>query len=376
VARSAEPSTYDYAPSVSVVIAGLNEADSLEQTLKLMWGTYPRLQFIIVDDGSTDGMSTIANRFAAEHRNVVVITKRRGGKSSALNAGLAMATNEIVVVVDADSELGQTAIWEIVQPLADPQVAAVGGNVIVRNANHNLLTRLQAFEYLRSILLGRIVMSRLGLLGIVSGAFGAFRRSTLEQLGGWDVGPGEDEDLILRIRKLGQRVEFAPAAECRTEAPVSWKVISKQRRRWEWAVVTFESRKHIDMANPFNGHFRFSNFLVFTERWLYNLILPLWCWIYVAWYAWFGDLSHIGHAMMLFYVMYVAGDFLQYLLILDYTSQKRSVAKLVVCVPLMPFYQLFMRVITTIAILEEIFNRRSYKDGFVPSHVRKATWHW
>ncbi len=79
-------------------------------------------------------------------------------------------------------------------------------------------------------------------------------------MGGWDVGPGEDEDVVLRIRKLGYKIEFVPQADCFTDAPESWKVLTKQRRRWEWAVVTFESRKHIDMANPFNKHFSFSNF--------------------------------------------------------------------------------------------------------------------
>jgi cellulose synthase/poly-beta-1,6-N-acetylglucosamine synthase-like glycosyltransferase len=367
---------YPFCPSVSLIVAGLNEADCLEKTLTRIWGTYPKLQFIIVDDGSTDGMSGVANRFAAEHPDTIVITKRRGGKSSALNAGLAMSTSEIIIIVDADSELSDTAIWEIVQPLSDPQVAAVGGNVIVRNPNTNLLTRLQTFEYLRSILLGRMITSRLGILGIISGAFGAFRRSTLIQIGGWDVGPGEDEDLVLRIRKLGLRIDFAPYAECRTDVPESWRVLTRQRRRWEWAVVTFESRKHIDMANPFNKHFGWSNFLLFAERWLYNLIMPLCCWIYILWYLWFGKFDNLGFVVVLFYLTYVLGDFLQYLIILDYSNQKSRDVRLILLLPLLPFYQFYQRVVTTYAILEEIFTRRSFKDGFVPYHVREVTWHW
>ncbi len=287
--QSAEPAEpYPFAPSVSLVIAGLNEADCLERTLTRVWGSYPRLQVIVVDDGSTDGMSEVANAFAKDHPGLIIVTKKRGGKSSAMNAALPYATGEVIIIVDADSELSETAIWEVIQPLADPEVGAVSGNVSVRNSQANWLTRFQAFEYLRSIFLGRIVTSRLGILGIVSGAFGAFRRSLLEQLGGWDVGPGEDEDLILRIRKLGYRIEFAPYADCFTDAPESAKVLTKQRRRWEWAVVTFESRKHIDMANPFHRHFKLSNFVLFAERWIYNLILPLWLWIYVGWIIVFG----------------------------------------------------------------------------------------
>lgn len=367
---------FTFAPSVSLIIAGLNEADCLEKTLRRMWGSYPRLQVIVVDDGSTDGMSVVANDFGKDHAGLIVVTKKRGGKSSAMNAALPYATGEVIIIVDADSELSETAIWEVVQPLADPAVGAVSGNVSVRNANANLITRMQAFEYLRSIFLGRIVTSRLGILGIVSGAFGAFRRSLLEQLGGWDVGPGEDEDLILRIRKLGYRIEFAPYADCFTDAPESAKVLTKQRRRWEWAVVTFESRKHIDMANPFHAHFRLSNFVLFAERWIYNLILPLWLWIYVAWMIAFGSPDHLIHAIVLYYWLYVLGDLIQYLIILDYSLEPKRHLPLIGMVFIMPFYQLYQRIVTTFALLEEIFTRRSFRDGFVPPHVRQATWHW
>lgn len=365
-----------YCPSVSIIVAGLNEGASLRGTLDRLWGTYPRLQVIIVDDGSTDDMAGVARQFASEHPGVKVISKRRGGKSSAMNAGLAVADGEITIVLDADSELACDAIWEVVQPLADPRVGAVSGNVRARNSHANLLTRLQAFEYLRSVFLGRIVTSRMGVLGIVSGAFGAFRTTLLRDMGGWDVGPGEDEDMVLRIRKLGYRIEFVPHADCLTDVPESWKVLTRQRRRWEWAVVTFESRKHIDMANPFNRHFRPGNFALFAERWIFNLLLPLWFWVYVAWLAWSGGLGALIYPSVLFYLLYALGDLFQYLIILYYSNHFRQDAGCLAVIPLMPFYQAYQRIITTIAVVEEMLARRSFQDGFVPAHVRSATWHW
>ncbi len=367
---------YRYCPSISLIVAGLNEGESLRGTLDRLWQTYPRLQVIVVDDGSTDNMAEVARQFAAEHSGVVVVSKRRGGKSSAMNAGLAYATGEITIVLDADSELAPNALWEIVQPLEDISVGAVSGNVRVRNFRTNLLTRLQSFEYLRSVFLGRIVTSRLGILGIVSGAFGAFRTSLLKQMGGWDVGPGEDEDVVLRIRKLGYRIEFVPQADCFTDAPESWKVLTKQRRRWEWAVVTFESRKHIDMANPFNKHFSFSNFVLFAERWFYNLLLPLWFWVYVGWLVGSRGLSELVYPSILFYLLYVLGDLIQYLIILDYSHHIRRDLHAALVIPLMPFYQAYQRLITTFAVVEEMLSRRSFRDGFVPQHVRSVTWHW
>ncbi len=373
--ESTPPAT-GYCPSVSLILAGLNEGASLNATLEKLWGSYPRLQIIVVDDGSTDNMTAVARQFAGTHQHVSVISKPRGGKSSAMNAGLARATGEVTIILDADSELSPGAIWKIVQPLADPTVGAVSGNVRVRNAGHSLLTRIQAFEYLRSVFMGRIVMSRLGILGIVSGAFGAFRTSLIRQIGGWDVGPGEDEDMVLRIRKMGYKIEFERHADCYTDVPESWRVLTKQRRRWEWAVVTFDSRKHIDMANPLNQHFRLSNFVMFAERWLFNLLLPLWFWVYLGWLACNNDVSQLIFPTILFYLLYVLGDLLQYLIILDYSNHRRRDVSAILVIPVMPAYQLYQRLVTTIAILEEIFTRRSFRDGFVPIHVRNATWHW
>ncbi len=365
-----------YTPSVSLIIAGLNEGDSLEKTLNLIWGSYPLLQIIVVDDGSSDNMAEVARGFSATHDNVLVISRRRGGKSSAMNAGLALATGEVTVILDADSELSTDAIWRIVQPLANPAVGAVSGNVRVRNRSCNLLTRLQAYEYLRSIFLGRMVSSRLGILGIVSGAFGAFRTSMLKKMGGWDVGPGEDEELVLRIRKMGYRIEFVPYAECLTESPTSMKVLTKQRRRWEWAVVTFESRKHIDMAQPWNKHFRWSNMILFLERWFFNLVLPICFWVYLATWFYMVGIQQCLQMSAIFYLLYVVGDILLYLVILYYSPNRSADYKSLFVIPAMPLYQLYQRGITTIAILEEMITRRSYRDGFVPEHVRNATWHW
>lgn len=369
-------SSYRYCPSISLIVAGLNEGDSLRGTLQRLWGTYPKLQLIVVDDGSTDNMAAVARQFAIEHPGVIVISKRRGGKSSAMNAGLACATGEVTIVLDADSELAPNALWEIVQPLEDPRVGAVSGNVRVRNFSKNLLTRLQAFEYLRSVFLGRMVTSRLGILGIVSGAFGAFRTSLLKQMGGWDVGPGEDEDMVLRIRKLGFKIEFIPHADCFTDVPESWKVLTKQRRRWEWAVVTFESRKHIDMANPFNKHFSVSNFVLFAERWFFNLLLPLWFWVYIGWRIGSSGLTNLIFPSVLFYLLYLIGDVIQYLIILYYSSHLRRDLGAVFVIPLMPLYQAYQRLVTTFAVVEEMLSRRSFRDGFVPQHVRSVTWHW
>ena len=373
--RSETPA-FDHVPEVCVIVAGLNEADSLQATLESLIGSYPKMHTVIIDDGSTDGMSEIANEFACRHDGVTVVRNpTRGGKSSALNTALPYTNAEILVCVDSDSHLGENAIWEIVQPFKDPSVGAVSGAVLVRKPFASLITWLQALEYMRCIFLGRMLTSRLGILGIVSGAFGAYRREAVVRLGGWDVGPGEDGDLSLRVRRAGYEVVFSPYAQCFTTPVQRWRQLTKQRRRWEWAVVTLEMRKHVDLANPFHAGFRFRNLLMLVDRWMYSVVLQYCFLIYMVWLLYhFHDKT--VYQYLLFYVLYLVMEAVQLLLLLFYSPDRRRVICLAPAFPLMPFYYLFMRIITLWAITEEFLRRRSYDDNFVPAHVRGVTWHW
>ncbi len=373
----AEDEDWSYCPSVAVMIVGLNEGDTIKHALESVYDTYPRMELFVVDDGSSDDMAHQANLFAQNHRGVTILSRKlRGGKSSAMNMPLPMITSEIVVVIDSDSHLAEGAIWRIVQPFKDPMVAAVSGSVSARNPFVNLCTWLQALEYRRSIFVGRILLSRLGILGIVSGALGAFRKTTLDKFGGWDVGPGEDGDLTIKFRKAGYKIGYVPEASCLTNVPTNFKVLTKQRRRWEWAAVTFECRKHIDAGNPFGKHFRLDNFFMMLERWIFNVILVYVSVIYWIYLLLFFEPRLIMYLLMTFYSLYVVADLIQTAIVIYYSSDKKRDLLMGIGSPLMPIYYFYQKIVTLIAITEEIFSRRSFRDNFVPERVRNATWHW
>lgn len=365
-----------YTPSVCVVLAGLNEAETIEATLRSVYGTYPNMEIIVVDDGSTDGMGDIATAFAATHAGVAVLRKpQRGGKSSALNFALPFTKAEIVIGVDTDSTLGENAIWQLVQPFKDPKIGAAGGSVIARNGFDNLLTFLQAGEYLRSIFLGRMLPSRLGVLNIVSGAFGAFRRDTLIRTGGWDVGPGEDGDLVFRLRKMGCEIVHVPYAQCFTNVPTTWRALFRQRRRWDWAIVTFDCRKHADMANLRSPNFRWSNFVMLLESWLFRVVLSMAFVVYCGWLLLAGRVD-LGYILLTNYVAYVLLDLLQWIVLFYYSPNRARDMRFAAGFLLAPGYSFFLRVTTIIAMIEEAVWRRSWQDNYVPQRVRRATWHW
>ena len=373
---STGPQEYDYCPSVCVLIAGHNEADTIAATLGSLWKSYPRLQTIVIDDGSTDGMARIAKRYARDHEGVRVLSRpQRGGKSSALNWGLSLAQAEVIITLDADSRLGPNAIWEIVQPLKDPKVGAVSGTITVWNASHKFVTWLQAYEYRQGIFLGRQLQARLGTLGIVSGAFGAYRGSVMNQLAGWDAGSGEDGDLTLRIRKAGYQIAFAPQAECFTNAPESWAGLFRQRLRWDRAVVTFECRKHVDLGKFWQSHFQLANLLFVLERWLFNVAFVFCYWAGLIWLCRMHQ-GQFWNLLLLLYLCQLGLESLSVCALAFYSNCRRRDLELALAIPLVPFYQGFLKLADLVALLDELFLRKSYQDNYVPKHVREATWKW
>ena len=180
--------------------------------------------------------------------------KANGGRSDAINAGLNIAHNELVALVDADTLLEADALKRIVEVFAaDPDdVVAVGGTIRIANGaviENNVVTSprvahsgveaSQTCEYLRGFLGSRIAWSRLNGLLIISGAFGVFRRDLLRATGGLSRQTlGEDMELVMRLHhqlrptRPQTRIAYAADATAWTEIPTSLAPLRGQRIRW------------------------------------------------------------------------------------------------------------------------------------------------
>ena len=117
-------------PAVSVVLAAHDEARQLHRRVtNILEQTYPgRLELIVVSDGSTDNTADVLAWFG---KRIRVIELPRGGKPAALNAGVAVATGEILVFADARQRYADDAIVELVANFADPDVGGVSGELIL-----------------------------------------------------------------------------------------------------------------------------------------------------------------------------------------------------------------------------------------------------
>ncbi len=90
-------------PTISVIVPVYNVQDYLEECIgSIVSQTYKELEIILVDDGSTDRSATICDVWAKKDSRIKVIHKQNGGLSDARNAGMAIATGELIGFVDSD----------------------------------------------------------------------------------------------------------------------------------------------------------------------------------------------------------------------------------------------------------------------------------
>ena len=130
--------TAPIAPSVSIVLAVHNGAALLPAKLQhLLHLDYPNLKEIIfVSDGSTDGTAELLGR--QRHPLVKsIVLKEHAGKAVAVNAGVALATAEVILFVDIRPEIGPGSIQHMVSNFADPAVGCVAGELILRQGGHD-----------------------------------------------------------------------------------------------------------------------------------------------------------------------------------------------------------------------------------------------
>jgi cellulose synthase/poly-beta-1,6-N-acetylglucosamine synthase-like glycosyltransferase len=375
--QAARKRLFNERPLVSVITPGRNEGKHLQQLVdSLACQTYKHIESIIVDDGSHDDTPFIGRRFKREGKITHFIRNEiRGGKASAANTALRYARGKYIIHLDADSHLEKDAIEKILLPfLIDPKIGAVGGDIRVANVNKSFATICQAIEYLKSISTGRTVSSELGILRIVAGAHGAFRRDILNRIRGWDVGPGLDGDITIKIRKLGYKIFHEPFAICYTNVPDTFQKLARQRFRWDRSLIRFRVRKHRDILLP-SKNFYLKNFLASADNIFFNLIMDIKWWVYIIQIFIFSR-SHIEVIFIFNMVLYGCANIMEFgmaVILLGRTMRKKDLL-LAVWLPLIPLYTgFFLRIVRTFAYIMEFFFKVSFSDKWNPWKVSRIS---
>lgn len=303
---------------ISLIAPAYNEeamiVDNVESLLAL---EFPEYEIIVVNDGSTDKtLDRLIEKFdlieikepfkmsletapikrtfrSLIHPNLLVVDKENGGKSDALNAGINASSYPVFVSIDADSILEKDSLIKIIMPFVkDNSVIGVGGIVRIANPDdieggriervtlmRNPLITLQVVEYLRAFLTGRMGFDNLDLLLIISGAFGAFKKDAVIEVGGYTSDTiGEDMELVVKLHKhfapsgRPYKIQFLSDPVCWTDAPGTVKEFFSQRRRWHVGLMDSLFR-HKDMV--FNKDYGRIGMIALPYYWMFEFIGPL-----------------------------------------------------------------------------------------------------
>ncbi len=285
---------------ISIIVAARNEELTILETVRsLMRVNYREFEVIVVNDGSTDGtLETLVSAYglrkvdrvakrsletqsihavygSASQGNIILVDKEQGGKPDALNAAINFSRYPLICSIDADSVIEPDALLRVVKPFVTHpgETVAAGGIVriingcqiedgVVKNValSNRALPILQAVEYLRGFLAGRMGWDAIQSLLIISGAFGVYRKETVIRAGGYS-GKTDSEDLelvvrmrrMLRAEKKSFRMAFVPDPVCWTEVPTKFGDLARQRSRWHRGLIQTLWSERKMLFNPRYG---------------------------------------------------------------------------------------------------------------------------
>jgi hypothetical protein len=210
---------------VTVIMPARNEEQAIGAALDSVLGqTYRHLQFVVIDNGSTDRTRSIIEERQAQDPRVEIVTNPVPNIPASLNLGLAAARGRWLVRVDAHSAVDTTYVADLVARLREGTWAGVGGvkpGVGVTPAGRAIAAAMS---------------SRFGVgnskyhyatteLEVDHLPFGAYPVDLLREVGGWDdsLVANEDYELDYRLRRRGGRLLLDPrvviAWQCRQSVP-------------------------------------------------------------------------------------------------------------------------------------------------------------
>ena len=222
----------DYPKLVTVIVPAYNEEHSIGRCIESLQNQDYKgaLEIIIVNDGSKDKTAEVVSKYAVKFINLT----QNVGKANALNRAMEEATGEIIIFSDGDSNMDKSAISSIIKCFHNnPDAHMVTGNVLInRPEKMNILTYCQMIEYHLEQEIARHLQALCGKVLVCPGPITAAKRKVCESVKYSDDTIVEDADFTVSALRQSMKVVRDPYAKVFTNAPQSWRVWIKQRKRW------------------------------------------------------------------------------------------------------------------------------------------------
>ena len=209
-----------FCPPVTILIPAHNEGRIIQEKLEnLAEVSYSKekMEIIVIDDASTDETFAKACDFAEKHPELsvkVISQHQRGGKANALNKGLAVSSNDILVVTDADAFLPPKILRDALPYMSDPTIGGITCFGGAANPSRSWVTRTEN-DYLGLMFLWRLGESKIHSTLRFEGSFCAFKKNAFDE---FDSESGADDSgTALRVVQNKFRAILVPEAHPLTE---------------------------------------------------------------------------------------------------------------------------------------------------------------
>ncbi len=233
-------------PRITVQLPIFNEQYVIDRLIEACCRLdYPRekLQIQLLDD-STDETREVAAAIVDRYRAVghpieyIHRANRHGYKAGALDYGLGTAHGELVAIFDADFVPPPQWLMQVVHHFAEPGVGMVQTRWTHLNRDYSFLTQVEGILLDGHFVLEHGGRSRAGVFFNFNGTAGMWRRTAIDEAGGWQHDTlTEDTDLSYRAQLKGWRFKYLQDVECPAELPIEMTAFKTQQARWAKGLI-------------------------------------------------------------------------------------------------------------------------------------------
>lgn len=240
------PHRFDELPRVTVQLPIFNEQFVIDRLIEACSKlVYPRdrIEFQLLDDSTDetkDVAAAICERYQAQGMPIRYIhrTNRHGFKAGALDAGLKVADGEFVAIFDADFVPPPDWLMQVIHHFAEPEIGMVQTRWTHLNRDYSFLTQVEAILLDGHFILEHGGRSRSGVFFNFNGTAGMWRRSVIDEAGGWQHDTlTEDTDLSYRAQLKGWKFKYLQHVECPAELPIEMTAFKTQQARWAKGLI-------------------------------------------------------------------------------------------------------------------------------------------
>lgn len=329
-------------PEITVIVPVYNSRDTLYSCLKsINDSTYPNelIDVMLVNNMSQDDSFTVYQKAQEEFSDLALQwMNSKQGKSKALNMALFNARGKYIIHIDSDGRLDENALMNMVCRFeTNESIHCMTGAIMVepdlveqtKGIFKRFVHRCEFFEYAQAFLAGRNFQSEINSVFTLSGAFSAFRKSTILKTQMYNTDTiCEDTHITLQVRKLlKKKVHLCENAMFYVEPIEDISKLYTQRQRWqrgEIEVFHMFLSEDMKLAKGFLSNFMV-RLLVFDHTFTFPRMIwyfALICLVIINY-----DMSLVAGSLLIVYSMYVISALLYYFVIIGFLSGNKKVRR-------------------------------------------------